>query len=299
MTALESAGVVVGFDGSSPSREAVLWAAAEAVRRDRPLLVVDVLRGPFPELVFTPMAVPLPEVVGEEAVRGYHESRLSEIAEHCRNVSGVEVSTHLAYGHPADVLAGIAWTAELLVVGWSGRTGLARALLGSTAAHLVHHCERPTVVVRGRVHEAGKVVVGVDGSNAGSGAIAFAFDFAARHDARIVAVHAWADTPMETIAPLDAWHYDWHAVERDADTLLADCLSATRDRYPRVRVDRVVTFDAPAHALIEQSGDADLLVVGSHGRGALKRAVLGSVGHAVLYHGTSTLAVVPPSGAAA
>ncbi|XVV00728.1 universal stress protein [Actinosynnema sp. CA-248983] len=286
--------VVVGYDGSEPAGEAVAWACAEAGRRGRPLLVVDVVHGPFPELVFTPMTMPLPEVVGERSVVDFHASSLAEVAERCgRDEPGIEVGTYLARGRPAEVLQVLSEEADLVVVGWSGRTGVSRFLLGSTAAHLVHHARRPVVVVRGPSSDAGSVVVGVDGSAAGARAIDFAFEHAALRGGRVVAVHAWADMPIEAIAPMEDWNYNWHAVRRDADAVVAECLAGARERYPDVPVERVVRFDSPAHALIDQSRDAALLVVGSHGRGALRRALLGSVSHAVLYHGDCTLAVVP------
>jgi nucleotide-binding universal stress UspA family protein len=286
--------VVVGFDGSERSRLAVFWAAREAAERAVPLTIVNVLHGTFPELVFTPMSVPLPEIVGEEAVRKYSENKLDEVARECRLVApDVEVRTHLAHGRPAEVVTGCAEDADLLVLGASGHSGMTRVLLGSTAATVVHDHAGPTVVARDDKTD-GRVVVGVDGSPTSSAAIEFAFEFAARHGNALVAVHAWSDLPIDALMPVREWDYDWHQVRQQAEDVISESLAEWQQRYPSVHMERVVSFDAPARALLDQAKDAALVVVGSHGRGAVRRALIGSVSHAVLYHAPCSVAVVRP-----
>ncbi|WP_033438601.1 universal stress protein [Saccharothrix sp. NRRL B-16314] len=285
--------VVVGFDGSEPSRLAAFWAAREAASRRCGLLVVNVLRGPMPELAMSPMAVPLPDAVTDEAVRGFAEKELAEVAAECeQRTPGLDVRTSLEDGYSADVLSRVARGAELLAVGSSGRSGLSRALLGSTTADLVHAHHGPTVVVRGDGREDGRVVVGVDGSETSDRAVAFAFEYASRRGGDLLAVHAWADLPLEALAPLRNQDANRPHVEAQAEALIDRSLAPHREEYPDVRVSRAVAFDGPAHALLENARTAALLVVGSHGRGAIRRALLGSVGHAVLYHAPCSVAVV-------
>lgn len=285
--------VVVGFDGSEQARLAAFWAAREAASRGCALLVVDVLRVPMPDLALTSMTVPLPEAMTEEAVRGYAEGELAAVAAECERLcAGLEVRTRLEHGHPADALSALARDAELLVVGSSGRSGLSRALLGSTTADLVNAHRRPVVVARGDGGGDGRVVVGVDGSPTSERALGFAFDFAGRHGRDLLAVHAWADLPVEAVAPIWAARSDLGQVEAEAEALVERTLAGHREARPEVRVSRAVAFDGPAHALLEHARDADLLVVGSHGRGASRRALLGSVSHAVLYHAPCSVAIV-------
>ncbi|WP_260478955.1 universal stress protein [Kibdelosporangium aridum] len=169
-------------------------------------------------------------------------------------------------------------------------------LLGSTAAELLHHCRRPVVVVRHakdpvRV-DGGHVVVGVDGSSVSARAIGFAYGFADRHGCELVAVHAWSDLPMDALEPVRTWDYDWHDVREKGDRLLAESLAGHQEQHPDIAVRRKVAIDRPTHALLEHAEGAVLLVVGSHGRGALRRALLGSVSHAMAYHAPCPVAIV-------
>ncbi|MCP3803038.1 universal stress protein [Allokutzneria sp. A3M-2-11 16] len=290
---MASGTVVVGYDDSERARRAVLWAAREAASRGRRLLIVHVLRESMPQLVYVPITTPLPEIVGEEAVRAHAESELSTLVTECESLCpNVDVETSLCFGHPTEVLSQLGADAELVVLGPSGRTGLARALLGSTTAHLVKTSTRPIVVVRDGLSEGGRVVVGVDGSPTSVKAIEFAFEFAGRRGGDVIAVHAWSDLPVDALAPVRAWDYNWRQVRAEAEGMIDKCLEEPQRAHPNVRVERVVSFDGPAHALLEEAKDAALLVVGSHGRGVLRRALLGSVSHAVLYHAPCTLAVV-------
>jgi nucleotide-binding universal stress UspA family protein len=76
---------------------------------------------------------------------------------------------------------------------------------------------------------------------------------------------------------------DWSQVHSDAEELLAERLAGWEERYPDVNVCRVVECDQPARQLLEQSKSAQLVVVGSHGRGGFTGMLLGSVSTAVVH----------------
>lgn len=277
--------VVVGFDGSDLARRAVLWGAEEASRSGAALQVVQAVRAPLPEPVFTPMSIPVPEFVTEETMAKSAEDHLAELADELRRGwPDLRISTHVRLGRPVDVLADE--PGDLLVLGSSGRTGIREMFLGSTALELVATCGRPVIVTRSGPME-GRVVVGVDGSDTSTEAIAFAFDFAARHGRELFAVHAFNDAGWAELPEPDVDH-----VRADLARLLDDQLAPHRSRHPEVHVAHEVAFDAPARALLRAAEGAALVAVGSHGRGAVKRAILGSVSHAVLHHAPCPVAVV-------
>ncbi|KJK42794.1 hypothetical protein UK23_35600 [Lentzea aerocolonigenes] len=277
--------VVVGFDGSDLARRAVLWGAEEASRCGASLQVVHAVRAPLPEPVFTPMSAPIPEFVTEETMSRAAEDHLAELSEELRQSwPDLQVSTAVRLGRPVDVLA--EEEGELLVLGSSGRTGIAEMFLGSTASGLVSIGGRPVVVTRSGPLD-GRVVVGVDGSETSTDAIEFAFAFAARHGRELLAVYAWNDVGWAELPEQDFDH-----VRVDLAKHLDSQLAPFAERNPSVHVAQEVAFDAPARALLQAADGAALVVVGSHGRGAVKRAILGSVSHAVLHHAPCPVAVV-------
>jgi nucleotide-binding universal stress UspA family protein len=88
------------------------------------------------------------------------------------------------------------------------------------------------------------------------------------------------------------WDEKLADVRHEGARLLTESLAGYQDRYPDVTVHREISFDRPAHALIEQAEGAVLLVVGSHGRGAVRSLLVGSVSHAVIYHAPCSVAVL-------
>ncbi|WP_410645583.1 universal stress protein [Amycolatopsis sp. lyj-346] len=285
-------GVVAGYDGSGPARTAVEWAADEAVSRGCPLAVVHVVHWPPPG----PHLVPgTDEATQELTARTQAERLLADVAEELRRSRPeLTVRTSVEPGRTGETLARVAQQAELLVIGPSGQGALPRVVLGSTAAEVLHTGDRPVVVVRSADASAGTgpVVVGVDGSDISSAAIGFAFDFAARHGRELLAVHAWTDLPMHVVEPVGGWAEDWPDIRDRGQQLLDESLARPAERHPGVTVRRTISVDRPAGALLDAAAGAALLVVGSHGRGALGRVLLGSVSHAMIYHAPCPVAVV-------
>jgi nucleotide-binding universal stress UspA family protein len=86
------------------------------------------------------------------------------------------------------------------------------------------------------------------------------------------------------------------AVRRQAEELLAGLLDEVGGAAEGIDVERSVVEDRnPAQALVELSADADLLVVGSRGRGGFTSLLLGSVSHAAVLHALCPVAVIPSS----
>ena len=286
--------VVVGFDLSEASRRAVWWAAREAASRKRRLLLIHVFVWPFTEL--TPVTVPGQQQIMEPLQQSLRHE-LEVLEEGCHEIApDLEIANDLPFGDPIDVLGSAAENADLLVLGAVGTGGTHWSDLGSTAAELLaRRSGAPVVIVRGEEPAPGPapVVVGIDGSDASSRAIGFAFDFASRHGGELVAVHSWSDAPLDPYARVQRWELSWSEMRTDALELISRSLAGWTERYPDVLVRRTISAERAASTLFEEGKRARLLVVGSHGRGRIRRLLLGSVSNAAVHHAPCPVAVLP------
>ena len=290
--------VLVGIDGSRSAVDAARWAAREAQRRRTWLRLVEAF-GWMPVQDDGSAVEPAYQGVVDPSyrqvlLRAAQERLVAAAAAAAAVAPDVEARTEVLTGYPVPRLVAESRSAQLVVVGDRGLAAVTGVLVGSVAAGLAAHAACPTVVVRGAepggpIPGAGPVVVGVDGSPVGEAALAFAFDAAAARRAPLVAVHTWRDTMIDTAV---AMLIDWAAVEAEEQRLLAGRLAGWSAKYPDVRVEQVVARDRPAHALRERSVGAQLLVVGSRGRGGLAGLLLGSVSQTLLHHAACPVAVV-------
>lgn len=289
MTSNAGAPVVVGVDGSAAALDAVRVAVREAEYRQRPLRVVHAFIWPLTGAPLTPV----PGAPVTAGLRNQAEQYVTEAVEQARKISpDLRITGVVVDGAPTPVLIEEAQGAVLTVLGHRGLGGFAGLLLGSVTVQISARATSPVLVVRGEPRADGPVVVGVDGSQLSTEAVAFAFEEAARRDAPLVALHAWLfPTPVGPgdILPLV---YDLDAVEGEEERTLAESLAGFAEQYPQVQVRHRVVRGSPARVLVEASKSAQLVVVGAHGRGALGGLLLGSVSHAVLHHGHSPLAIV-------
>lgn len=283
--------VVVGVDGSESALEAVRWAAREADRRRVPLRLVSAFVWTVGHHLGDPG-------LGTEYLTVLRQTARYELA--VAAAAAADVLPHLAIeqevvdGLPVPVLFAEASRAQLVVLGDRGLGGFTGLLAGSVAIALAAGAPCPVVVVRGSTPAApaGPVVVGIDGSPTSEAALAFAFEAADLRGVSLVAVHTWTDYQAEsTIGAV----LEGEAIDGDERRLLAERLAGWSEKYPDVPVERLVTRYRPAATLIEQSGHAQLVVVGSRGRGGFAGLMLGSVSHALLHHAACPVAIVRPA----
>jgi nucleotide-binding universal stress UspA family protein len=134
--------VVVGVDGSDPSRAALAWALAEAAAHEASLRIVNVYDlAPY---ISTPGTAVAPD---SELIDKSSRALLEEMAADPWE-SGVEFDVMAASGPTAKTLLGVASGEDLLVVGSRGLGGLRRLLLGSVSEYCVYHSSCPVAVVR-------------------------------------------------------------------------------------------------------------------------------------------------------
>jgi nucleotide-binding universal stress UspA family protein len=256
--------IVVGTDGSDHAAAAVRWAADEAVRRGAALEVIHAWLPPYP-------IGPTDLYHDDEPVQRAAETLVYATVERLRQEAPdlVEVRASAPMEHPAPALLHAAGGAELLVVGSRDRGGFAGLLLGSVSERCLTHSPCSVAVVPAMADiPRGRVVVGVDGSAASAEALAWAAREASLRWARLHVVHAW----MPGVGSMGA-------SEQASRALLEAMVDGLGDELDDGLPDPMLQSVAgPAvEALRQCAAQADLLVLGAHGRSGLRGVLLGSV----------------------
>ncbi|MBO3087140.1 universal stress protein [Cellulomonas dongxiuzhuiae] len=271
----ENGTVVIALDGGEHSRATLDWGLKEADLRGADVLLVRCWQEPFEISPWGYYPATGDWGFGEEAQRYLEMEQARAVAER----PGRRVAARLVQGPAVPALRQAAAGAQLLVVGaCSLRTG---DRLGGIASHLAAHAPASVAVVRQQMREAhAPVLVGVDGSATSFVAARDAAREAALRDAPLVVLHARRTVadPYGTRTPPPAAVGPQDPVRAAADAL-ADEL---RTAHPDLQVDVELVDDDPAHALVERSKDAGLVVVGCRGLDAFRGMLLGSVSHEVL-----------------
>ncbi|MEU4643481.1 universal stress protein [Micromonospora sp. NPDC023814] len=286
--------VVVGVDGSPSSLVAAEHAARAAVLRSRPLHLVHGYLHPLGYGVpVNPydLGLPAPTEQGQKML----EQTAADLVERW---PGLTVEVRQVAGGPGATLVEESRRAELVVVGSRGLGGFAGLLLGSVGTQVAAHAHCPVLVVRPAeepIPVDGPVLVGVDGSEPAELAVGYAADEATRRGVGLVLAH---------VRPPDGEHRvpdevaeTQAATHADSAELLATAGAAVRGSHPGLAVEeRVLRAEKPEQALIEASGGAALVVVGSRGRGGFAGMLLGSVSQALVQHARCPVLVAHPYG---
>lgn len=281
--------VVVGVDGSPGSRAALVHALVAAARRGADVDVVSTYGIELSYLGGVPLDVPDTAAVSAD-LRTRMSAMVTEVLDELASSSAsgigdLGVTLLVSGGSAAHALLERSEGAALLVVGSRGRGAMRSALLGSVALHCATHAPCPVVVVHPTAADSppsGRIVVGVDGSESSRTALAAALEEAARTGAEVEAVATyvvtdyWVDLAGIVIPTTDEIRSD---LAQRTQRLVDDVLAQRPDREaapgPTVRTTAV---EGPAgDVLIHHARSADLLVVGSRGRGAFRGLLLGSV----------------------
>lgn len=270
--------ITVGINGSPADARTARWAAQRAAATGETLEFVHVVDEAIRSTGNADFLL-----AAQSAAQGFIDAAVAE----ARAVSTeLVIDTAVEQGDPFRIIGDRAKDAALLVVGsdWTGgeraTTRGTKSLKFAAASHV------PVAVVPDiDVSARPGVVVGVDGSEVAQRALEFAAGEAERRGGPLVVVHAW-------VVPLLAdynygFEYAYTAdyakdLDEGARAELDEALEGFAERHPGLDVRTVVVQDEPVIALTEAGGQRGLLVVGSHGRGALARLFLGSVSHGVL-----------------
>lgn len=273
---------VVGIDGSDAAVDALRWAVAHGDQHGARITALGAFHVPAIMAVFTAKRGFGVDELGLEATAGHDVDTAIEAA----GGSGVEAS--VVEGQPQHVLVDAAADADLLVLGRTGSGDLRLHLLGSVSRYCVTHSTVPVVVVppgppSGSV---GSIVVGVDGSEPSLDALRWALDFA-DDSATVRAVAAievapWVDLDLTR-------HVFGNEIDEEEQRIRASLDAVDPDG----RAERSIVLNGPREALAEAQSGADLVVVGTRGRGLVAAGLIGSVSTWLLHEATVPVAVVP------
>jgi nucleotide-binding universal stress UspA family protein len=294
--------VLIAYDGSGGAGDAIRAAARLLPGARASVLLVDDVHAAQEHAALARIAVPDDTLAA--AARAHEHTaitRARQRAEHGRRLAelaGMPATAEMWPGHSPwreIVQAAHELAADVIVTGSRGRSAFSRALLGSTSSAILHHADRPVLVVPpGGGDLDGPAVIAYDGSDGARDAITAAARLMP-HRAALV-VHAWASPLRRSFAgeelamPLP----DGNEITHDLSDALATgsreiaeegaafAREAGLDATP-------LAVEAAAGAWRElvaaaRSHDAAVLVAGSRGRGAVGSTVLGSVSSALAHN---------------
>lgn len=283
--------IVVGIDGSAQSANALDWAVARAGLGGQDLELVNAYSLPADLDFYGYQGFGASQPVAW--FMEYSQQLLDAAVAHVKDVApDITCTTTSAMSSPAHALATASEGADAVVVGRRGLGAATSVLLGSVSNRLTVEATCPVVVIGdGEVPPTGPIVVGVDGSEFGTHALRYAVAEAAVRSTSVRAVTAYRLTDRPGAIDPELAARMRADIEAEAADITAQALAAVGDDA-RVRVEPVVVDGRPADAILDNAGDAQLIVVGTHGKGFVRRFLLGSVSRQLLNDADRPVAVV-------
>lgn len=282
--------VVVGVDGTTHDEEPLRAAVDHARRHHRPLHVLHATAvGIVP---WTPERLAKQRELTAGCV-----DRVRSLAPELEAGSSTVVDDQSA------ALVAASRTASVLVMG-TGRLGRVGAVvMGATTGKVASHAHCPVMVVPdgwppadagGDAGQQPAVLVGVDDEEHSRPALEWAFAEASARRAPLVALHAWWWEEAGPLATGISVADDELEVEAQAQqVMMSEMLAGLREKYPDVEARTDFVRGETTAVLEEASNDAQLLVVGSRGRGGFTGLLLGSVSARAIHHSRCPVVVVP------
>ncbi len=295
--------ILIPIDGSPLSEAAVEFVAGRST-----------LIGTAPEIslvnVQLPISAQAERIIGRVATRGIYQERADKVAKRplaLLKTAGFDAGLIVTVGSPGDAIAQEASRngADLIVMGSHGRSEFKRVLLGSVAYAVLMKTHAPVLLLRGKAapkRESLRVAIALDGSRLGLEAVKYALRHREMFGAApaFTLVHVASDFVMPLAGDMTG---------ATATVFTPEQIDAMRDAAyeaafePARKLMRRAQVPFAEARLIGVAGDeiaafarksADLTLLGSHGYGAFKAAVLGSVAMRVAASGNTPLLIVRP-----
>ncbi|MCX5042733.1 universal stress protein [Aldersonia sp. NBC_00410] len=274
-------GIVAGIDGSDTALDAARWAASVALQFGEPLYLTHLV--PKPK---HPEREQKDEELQHELAEGEQLLAAAEAVARAA-APGVVTECRLEYGQTAPALVTISEGARMLVLGSAGTSEMRAMFVGSDVVRVANHARCPVVVWRenpdGEITTGLPVVVGVDGSSLSDVAVAHAFEFASFFRVPVIAVHAWSEQSGLGYAESRRF-VNWSSHEQRETAVMSEALAGWGEKFPDVDVERFIERGSARGALLRHSTQAQLVVVGSHGRTPIMGALLGSTTQNLMHH---------------
>lgn len=287
--------ILVATDFSETADAGIGWAVRLAKSHGARIDLVHALLPPSHMADFLPSPPDLSAELQEAAL-----SRLEETAEGVR-ASGVETEVDLRLGLPSEAIveAATRGRCDLIVLGTRGLTGFRHLLLGSTAERVVQRAPCPVLAVHRQAvaqhRPIGKVLVPTDFSRDAEVACQTGLDLLKnlQAEATLLLLHVY-HLPFEYTAygtiPTSLSYLE--DVAGAAEEHLEERARTLRDHGWRVEV--VAREGFPPEIIVEEAKleEADLVVIGTHGRSGLSHLLLGSTAERVVQHSPCPVLVV-------
>ncbi|BDX35180.1 universal stress protein [Mycobacterium antarcticum] len=280
--------VVVGVDGSDSALAAALWAAEFVAKSSSPLVLLHAVARLDWHFLGEAQAPAIDGNDTADSVLG--AAKAAVLKAH----PDLDVRCETIKESVASALQDASEGARLLVVG----TGADGGALGSHVVRITHRALCPVLVWRTPVaHRTGKplpIVVGIDESEDSLRALTVAFDTAHVLHAPLTVVHMWEIGAAVGLGYSQGL-MDWKLLDllqTQQRQRMDELVAPLAKKHPNTHVGKIFRDIGPAKGLTELSGDAQLVVVGSHGRGRIAAATLGSVSQNVIHHAQCPVLVV-------
>ena len=284
--------ILVPFDDSEGSRKALETAVELTRARSGTIRLVHYLDDvTYPDAYG--YSVPIIETVHQAALD------MLEAVTSRTKAMGATVENHLLLGAGKRLGQCVAeearaWEADLVVLGSHGRKGFERVLLGSGAEQIVRESPVAALVVRGSVAlPLTRILVGVDGSESARHALTAALQLARDGGGSVCLVRC-----LDNLKYLGAYEYVSTILKQVSDEAAqALALDADIARAAGVKTETCMVADTEGlgAAIAQQARDwnADLVVIGTHGRRGVRRALLGSGAEQIIREAPVSVLVIP------
>ena len=276
--------VLLATDGSKDAQAAAAYLREFPLPDTAKILVLTVVT-PAPSPLDIPPVREFNDAILAEGRRIVDEARL------LLGTRGTGAEPRVVQDGPKEQIVRVAeeWQADLVVVGASGLGGVRGFLLGSVSQTVARHAHCAVLVVKGRARRLGSALIATDGSDSAAEAVRFFLSLPLAKTTRVRLLSVVEPVPYPGSAPgmirgqIKAMLEQLERERRaDLEKLLER--AAQEAKAEVTRVTRAVPTGAPADEILAAAIglDADVIVLGARGLGAMKRLLLGSVSEKVL-----------------